>query len=93
LQLARDLKIPEAANALAQLRGKTPDELIQASHGLDMYTNSTVDGWVLPEQPAAIFRDGKQARVPVIVGSGNDEMATQYNPPSDPTTLASTKRG
>ena len=45
LQLARDLKIPEGPNALAQLRGKTPDELIQSSHGLDMYTNSTVDGW------------------------------------------------
>ena len=89
LQLARNLKIPEGPNALAQLRGKTPDELIEASHGLDMYTNPTVDGWVLPEQPAVIFREGRQARVPVIIGSTNDEMASLYNPPDDPTTLAS----
>jgi para-nitrobenzyl esterase len=91
LQLAHDLKVADGPNALAHLRGKTPDELIQASRGLDMYTNSTVDGWVLPEQPAVTFREGRQAGVPVIVGSTNDEMANLYNPPDDPTTLASYK--
>ena len=91
LQLAHDLKIAEGPNALAQLRRKTPNELMEASRGLDMYTNPTVDGWVLREQPAITFRKGRQARVPVIVGSTDDEMANLYNPPGDPNTLGAYK--
>ena len=91
LQLARDLKVADGPNVLAELRHKTADEILQASHGLDMYTNPTVDGWVLPEQPAFTFGAGRQARVPVIVGSTDDEMGTLYNPQTDPSTLASYK--
>jgi para-nitrobenzyl esterase len=33
----------------------------------------TIDGWVLTEQPAITFAEGRQTRVPVIVGSNSDE--------------------
>jgi para-nitrobenzyl esterase len=32
-----------------------------------------VDGWVAPEQPAKIFAEGKQLKIPVLVGSNADE--------------------
>jgi para-nitrobenzyl esterase len=91
LRLAHDLKVGDGPNALAELRHKTADEIIRASHGLDIYTNETVDGWVLPEQPAFTFGAGRQASVEVIVGSTDDEMGSLYNPQTDPSTLASYK--
>jgi para-nitrobenzyl esterase len=50
-----------------------------------------VDGWVLPEQPAIAFRDGRQARFPVMLGSTEDELVLLYNPPVDPSTIATYK--
>ncbi len=91
LQLARDLKIADGPNALTELRHKSAAEIIRASRGLDLYANSTVDGWVLPQQPAFTFAAGRQARVPVMVGSTDDEMATLYQPQTDPSTLVSYK--
>ena len=91
LQLTHDLKITDGPNVLAELRSKTADEIIQASQSLDAYSNPTVDRWVLPEQPAFTFREGRQALVPVIVGSTDDEMAALYHPPADPSTVAAYK--
>jgi para-nitrobenzyl esterase len=91
LRLTRDLKLSGRANVLRQLRAKTAGEIIQASHSLNIYTNPTVDGWVLSEQPAVIFRNGRQAKMPVLVGSTNDEMALNYNPETDPSTVTAYK--
>ncbi len=33
----------------------------------------TIDGWVLPDHPANVFKSGKQADVPVIIGTTRDE--------------------
>ena len=38
-----------------------------------LYAGGTVDGWVLPEQPATTFAAGRQAKVPVLLGSNADE--------------------
>ncbi len=92
LQLARDLKIADGPNALPELRRKTVNEIVQASGELDIYTNSTVDGWVLPEQPAFTFAAAREAHVPVMVGSTDDEMATLYDPKTDPATLVAYKK-
>ncbi len=32
-----------------------------------------VDGWIVPEQPTRVFAEGRQVRVPVLVGSNADE--------------------
>lgn len=46
---------------------------------------------MLPEQPAIAFRDGRQARFPVMLGSTEDELVLLYNPPVDPSTIATYK--
>lgn len=91
LTLARNLKISVGPNTLAELRSRTTEEIILASSDLDLFSTPTVDGWVLSEQPAITFREGRQARVAILVGSTNDEMASLYSPPDDPTSIASYK--
>ena len=79
LRLMRDLNIPNGPEALAKLRGKTAKEILDASDRDRTVTfdiESTIDGWVLPEQPATTFAQGRQAHVPVIVGSNADEGTT-----------------
>jgi para-nitrobenzyl esterase len=39
-----------------------------------------VDDWVLPDQPAATFADGKQAHIPVLLGSNADEVSIFASP-------------
>lgn len=34
---------------------------------------NTVDGWVIPDDPAVVYAQGKQMQVPVLVGSNKDE--------------------
>jgi para-nitrobenzyl esterase len=61
-------------DALKALRAKPPEELLKAS---DAPTASPdVDGWVLPEETNAIFAEGKQNDVPLIVGFNADEGTT-----------------
>jgi para-nitrobenzyl esterase len=57
------------ASSLAELRAKPADELLKAGRG----GGPVVDGWLLPEDPAKIFAEGKQNDVPLIVGSNKDE--------------------
>jgi para-nitrobenzyl esterase len=40
----------------------------------------TIDGWFLPNDPMAIFRQGKQNDVPLLVGSNSDEGNNQARP-------------
>ncbi len=34
---------------------------------------ATIDGWFLPDHPARVFQEGKQADIPVIIGTTRDE--------------------
>ncbi|MFI5097203.1 MAG: carboxylesterase/lipase family protein [Candidatus Acidiferrales bacterium] len=79
LRLMRDLSIPDGPDALRKLRSKTPKELMDVSDrdvSVNFDIESVIDGWVLPEQPARIFAQNRQAKVPVIVGSNADEGTT-----------------
>jgi len=44
-------------------------------HGAALQSGVTLDGTVLPEQPAAAFAAGRVARVPLMVGFVRDEQA------------------
>jgi para-nitrobenzyl esterase len=83
VRLARDLKIAEGPEALAKLRAASADEILkQWNDDPDLQVGQDVDGWVIPEQPAAIFAKGKQAHVAVIVGSNaGDGSMFATNPP------------
>jgi para-nitrobenzyl esterase len=70
IRLMRALGISDGPDALAKLRSKTPQEIMAVS---GFIASHTIDGWVLTEQPAITFAQGRQTRVPVIVGSNSDE--------------------
>jgi para-nitrobenzyl esterase len=76
LRLMKDLNIGDGPDALAKLRATAPKDLV-AVPDRDLTVNfmagGTVDGWVLPEQPATALAQGHLAKVPVIVGSNADE--------------------
>jgi para-nitrobenzyl esterase len=57
------------AMSLADLRAKSADEIQKGLRGAGMI----VDGWVIPEDLSAIFAQGRQNDVDVLVGSNRDE--------------------
>lgn len=93
LRISQYLGTPDGADSLAQLRSKPWREIVAAGEKEErlQYYAETVDGWVLPEQPAIAFRNGHVARVPVMLGSTEDEGVLLYNPPQDPSTVAGYK--
>jgi len=37
-----------------------------------LHFDAIVDGWIVPDQPARIFAEGKQMHIPVLMGSNAD---------------------
>jgi para-nitrobenzyl esterase len=73
-RLANDLGVADGPGALQKLRNIPADEILKTwSQDRQVHFDAIVDGWVVPEQPARIFTEGKQARVTVLVGSNADE--------------------
>jgi para-nitrobenzyl esterase len=75
LKIARSLGA-DRTDALAKLRSIPAEKLINT----DISSDIIVDGWVLPDQPLAMFARGQEADVPVMVGSTEREMANLLNP-------------
>ncbi len=75
-KLAAELKAPEGG-AIRHLRTIPPEEILRAARvatggdrgGLE----TSVDGYVLPEDPAAVFMRGRSLRVPLLIGSNAQE--------------------
>lgn len=66
-------------DVLQTLRAKSADELLKATSDDDI--DATVDGWILPQTVYAIFAEGKQNDVPLIVGNNANEAA-RFGPPN-----------
>ncbi len=72
--LAKDLGIANGANRLQKLRSIPADDILKAwSQDRRVHFDAIVDGWVVPQQPAKIFAEGRQMHIPVLVGSNADE--------------------
>ena len=90
LRLMQDLGIQDGSDALKKLRSKSPKEILEVSDrdpAVNFDIESVVDGWVLPQQPATIFAQGRQLKIPVIVGSNANEGTsmveeTLHGPPT-----------
>ena len=67
MQLADKL----GAKTLDALRALTYDQMVAAG---PFNANPMVDGWIIPEDPADIYRQGKQNDVSLIIGTNKDEM-------------------
>ncbi len=80
-RLAHDLGVPSGPDALEKLRAIPADRILQtaaADGQVDLEPN--MDGWVLREQPAITFARGQQARVPVLLGTNEDEVSIFASP-------------
>ncbi len=79
IQLADALGCSKRPDTLDALRSKTPEELIKAGKelGKNAYGGLTwspvIDGWFLHKDPAALFAEGSQQDVPLLVGFNADE--------------------
>ena len=62
------------AHSLEQLRAMDAQALLKASGEKDVPEfDPTIDGYFLPRSPEAIYQAGKQAHVPLLVGSNSQE--------------------
>lgn len=80
-RLEKDLGISPGPAALKALRALPADRIFKAAADdpkIDL--EPVVDGWVLPLQPAITFAEGKQAIIPVLVGSNEDEVSIFASP-------------
>lgn len=71
--------------SLKVLRARPAADIVRASEKsilAFLYAGGTVDGWVIPEQPALTFAAGRQAKVPVLTGSNADEGTVTHVPPT-----------
>jgi para-nitrobenzyl esterase len=67
-------------SGLAEMRANSAEQILAKSGADSNFFFSRgdrfspiVDGWVVPDDPATIFEAGKQHKVPLIVGSNQDE--------------------
>jgi len=79
--LAMDLGIQTRPGSLTALRALPTEKLLLTAAKDDRIDlEPVVDGWFFPEQPATAFANGKQAKIPVIVGSNNNEVSIFASP-------------
>ena len=92
--LAAELGAAEGAtpeSTLSTLRAASAEDVLAAagSSGWSADFKTVVDGWYLPDQPAAIYARGEHNRVPMMVGSMGDESSALFapGPPLEPEEL------
>lgn len=86
-RLADDLGVPDSPELLQRLRSIPAAELLRVwSKDPQLRFDAIVDGWTIPDQPAHVFAQDKQARIPLIVGSTTDE-ATVFGGHHTPKTV------
>jgi len=59
------------SHSIAELRAMSTEEVVQNVTGVQ--AGVVVDGWVLPDDPIALYRAGKLNKVNLLVGSNQDE--------------------
>jgi para-nitrobenzyl esterase len=76
-KLAAELKLTDA-DPIGQLRKVPPVEILEAarraSGGCRTGLETSIDGWILPRPPAAVFAAGKDLGVPLLIGSTAREI-------------------
>jgi para-nitrobenzyl esterase len=75
VELVDNLGLSDEPDVLAALRAVSADEIVEA--GGEELPN--VDGWFLPDLPLSVFEAGNQQNVPLMIGSGSDDLAGEWN--------------
>lgn len=80
--LVAKLGVSDAPDLLAALRSLSAEKIVAAvpvsTTGSDLQLPN-VDGWFLPDYPLNIFQAGKQQNVPLMIGSGSNDLAGSWN--------------
>jgi para-nitrobenzyl esterase len=79
--ITRRLGCDHEDDVLAALRARTTDEVMTAARpapnffGEGLRLGPVVDRWLIPDRPSVLFEQGKQLKVPLIVGANAEEGA------------------
>lgn len=78
LDVAATLGCDKAENVLAAMQQKTADDIVNAAYKNYDANGGTkfkpvTDGWVIPDNPWSLFTAGKQAKVPLLIGTNANE--------------------
>jgi len=60
-------------SSVKEMRALPADQVLQATKNPDISFLMDIDGYFFPDSPLALYRDGKVARVPLIVGWNSEE--------------------
>ncbi|WP_294391098.1 carboxylesterase family protein [uncultured Sphingomonas sp.] len=70
----RDFAGQAAGVDLAALRALSPERVLELQGKAAMRFGPVIDGYYLREQPSVTFAAGRQARVPLLIGSNSQEQ-------------------
>jgi para-nitrobenzyl esterase len=86
--VASDLGVAAGADTLERMRGIPTEAILKAwSQDSRVHFDALVDGWVVPEQPAAIYAAGKQWHIPILEGGNADEATVSGRRNQDPRSI------
>ena len=71
--LGMEMQAKIGVASLAELRAMPADELMAKANITDVPVYN-IDNYLMPEQPADIYREGRQAQVPCLIGNNSGEM-------------------
>ena len=76
--LAQQLGAPAGQSQIKFLRTLSAADLLTALGKLPSHPHvgADIDGWVLPEQPAAVFASRREARIPLLYGTTTREFGS-----------------
>jgi para-nitrobenzyl esterase len=84
------------ANSLSELRAIPALSLQAGAQSARFQTDGIVDGWVIPDQPYNLFAQGRQHKIPVLIGYNAEEGTTLGAlgriPENDDVYIASTRQ-
>ena len=80
--LARALNSPAGEGQIKYLRSRSAADLIADLGKLPNHprVGPDIDGWVLPEQPAAVFKSGQESHIPLLYGTTTREFGGNQSP-------------
>jgi len=81
LAVAQALNAPAGAAALAAMRSAKWEDVLAAATAAKFTANVVVDGDVIPAPIPEIFAQGRQAKVPLIVGANEGEASLRSDVP------------
>ncbi len=67
----------KGATSLKDLRAMSPEKLTGSGAGSEIRFRPVIDGYFLPDEPNAIFAQGKQNDVPELTGLTRDERSSE----------------